>query len=312
MQKKREEVKRLKALKMKELRVKLDRISKQGGKSVQDDTALQQLDLEGEWDPEAHDRQMTDLYGDDAEYDEDAGYGDDDKPTWDDDIDIDDIVNEAESDSKSKKKKKKKKAKDATEDEGVDVNAMDAEVERVDDDEEWDGTEEMRKRKVEEYMDEVYGLDFNDMVGGMPTRFQYARIHPESFHLTPAEILMATDADLNEYIGIKKFAPYRKSGNWDANRGDRLKELKRKIGERGHTRDTVQEDKPVKKRKGKKERMRNKMPVDPGATIEDRDEAEDSRNLKRKRSTSGMQEAEATSPKKRNRRHKKKDNDIDV
>ena len=43
----------------------------------------------------------------------------------------------------------------------------DADVERAPadgDDEEWDGTEEMRKRKLEEYMDEVFGLDFNDMV----------------------------------------------------------------------------------------------------------------------------------------------------
>ena len=34
----------------------------------------------------------------------------------------------------------------------------------VDDDEEWDGSEEMRKRKIAEYMDDVYGLEFNDVV----------------------------------------------------------------------------------------------------------------------------------------------------
>jgi protein KRI1 len=32
------------------------------------------------------------------------------------------------------------------------------------DEEEWDGTEEMRKRVLEKYMDEMYDLDFNDMV----------------------------------------------------------------------------------------------------------------------------------------------------
>jgi protein KRI1 len=41
---------------------------------------------------------------------------------------------------------------------------MDADVERVEDDEEWDGTEEMRKRKLDEHMNDIYGLDFNDMV----------------------------------------------------------------------------------------------------------------------------------------------------
>ena len=136
--------------------------------------ALQALDLEGDWDPDAHDRQMAELYANDA-----AEFGaddiiDDEKPTWDDDIDIGDIVplededdigGEGSSKKKKKKKKKKKGEDDGMDEGGVDVDEMDAEVERpAMDDEEWDGTEEMRKRKLEEYMDEVYGLDFNDMV----------------------------------------------------------------------------------------------------------------------------------------------------
>lgn len=62
-------------------------------------------------------------------------------------------------------------------DRGVDPEEMDADVERpptLEDEEEWDGTEEMRKRKLEEYMDEIYGLDFNDMV----------RLHGPSFLLS--------------------------------------------------------------------------------------------------------------------------------
>jgi hypothetical protein len=49
---------------------------------------------------------------------------------------------------------------------GVDIDDMDADVTGEDygEEEEWDGTEEMRKKKIQEYMDEVYGLDFNDMV----------------------------------------------------------------------------------------------------------------------------------------------------
>ncbi|KAJ3726986.1 KRI1-like family C-terminal-domain-containing protein [Lentinula raphanica] len=311
IQQKREEVKRLKALKMKELRSKLDRIGKLGGKNIENDPELQELDLEGDWDPEAHDRQMAGLYGDDAEYDEDG------KPTWDDDIDIGDIpgFEDLRSTSKNKKKKKKNKDKDGETD-GVDVDAMDADVERTADDDEWDGTEEMRKRKVEEYMDEVYGLDFNDMVGGMPTRFHYTHVHPESFHLTPAEILMATDAELNEYMGIKKFAPYRKTGKWDSNRADRLKELKQKIGERGYGGDTPQDDKPAKKRKGKKERMKMKMTVDLDAGKDVEMGAEPSgkssmpEDSKRKRESEDVEVqdgAETSNHRKKRRRHKKKD-----
>lgn len=162
--KKKEEVKRLKGLKMKDLRSKLERIGKEGGRNLEENIALQQLDLEGDWDPDSHDAQMTELYGND-EVDEDG------KPEWDDDIDIGDIYMSggeepfASSSKPSKKEKKKKKKKAVDEDEdGVDVDAMDADVQRNDEEEEWDGTEEMRKRKLDEYMDEIYGLDFNDMV----------------------------------------------------------------------------------------------------------------------------------------------------
>ena len=98
----------------------------------------------------------------------------DQKPSWNDDIDISDIAPTTStpaagpSTEPGKKKKKKRKHEDGDEAEkGVDPDEMDAEVERpptFEDEEEWDGTEEMRKRKLEEYMDEVYGLDFNDMV----------------------------------------------------------------------------------------------------------------------------------------------------
>ncbi len=114
---------------------------------------------------------MAELYANDAaEFGEDD-IVDDEKPTWDDDVDVADIVppealeDGDEGPSKKKKKKKKKKSEDDAMDEGgVNMDEMDADVERLPGDDDWDGTEEMRKRKLEEYMDEIYGLDFNDMV----------------------------------------------------------------------------------------------------------------------------------------------------
>jgi protein KRI1 len=127
--------------------------------------ALKDLDLDGDWDEKAHDKQMASLY----DHTDEEGV-DDEKPQWEDDINIDDIAPQKEGETK-RKKKKKKKNRDKDEEllgDGVDVDEMDADVERVVDDEEWDGTEEMRKRKLDEYMDDVYGLDFNDMV--IPSR----------------------------------------------------------------------------------------------------------------------------------------------
>ncbi|EPQ55289.1 Krr1-domain-containing protein [Gloeophyllum trabeum ATCC 11539] len=272
---KKEEVKRLKALKMKELRAKLERIGREGGKSVDETKALQQLDLDGEWDPEAHERQMAQIYGDDAP----DGDVDAEKPTWDDDIDVRDIApdlsdedeqeHEAESSKKSKKKKKKKKDKEREGEvvDGVDVDAMDAErAEYADGDgEEWDGTEEMRKKKLEEYMDSLYEMDFNDMVGGMPTRFKYTKVAPQNFGLSPVEILTATDAELNQFMGIKKLAPYRKGVRWDNQRNEKLRELKTAVAERQQasgfgfaSNPGAEGEQRKKKRKGKKERMKLK------------------------------------------------------
>ncbi|KAI0333246.1 Krr1-domain-containing protein [Cubamyces sp. BRFM 1775] len=324
--KKKEEVKRLKALKMKEIRAKLERISHEGGKKLEETEALQELDLEGEWDPSKHDQQMAKIFANDSVEEGDVV---EEKPHWDDDIDIGDIVPPEAEDGESKKKKKKKKKKkdeDGMDEGGVDIDEMDAEVERPPaDDEEWDGTEEMRKRKLEEYMDEVYGLDFNDMVAGMPTRFKYTKVEPQTFGLTPAEILMATDAELNSYMGVKKLAPYRKEGKgrtWDSKRAARLKELKTKLKERGvvgGAEAAAAAALEKKKRKGKKERMREKaMAAAGGGTAgdgdgdggEERDEDDEdaSGQSGRKRKSEEVEEQQESgeaSAKKRRRRHKK-------
>ncbi|KAG2055514.1 hypothetical protein BDR06DRAFT_321017 [Suillus hirtellus] len=269
LEKKHEEVKRLKALKMKEIRRKLECIGREGGVNISSDAeAFKEFDLDADWDPEAHDTQMAGLYHDVNDSDVDV---DQEKPVWDDDVDIDDIIPpshpaESSSSSNKKKKKKKKKKNDEVDDEGVDIDAMDADVVREYDEEEWDGTEEMRKRKLDEHMDEVYGLEFNDMVAGMPTRFKYTTAAPQTFALTPSEILMATDKELNQYVSVKRYAPYR-AEKWDHHRGERLAEFREKLKERaGISRTSHRSEDPTpKKRLGKKERQ--KMKAASGAGI---------------------------------------------
>ncbi|KAG2133678.1 KRI1-like family C-terminal-domain-containing protein [Suillus bovinus] len=262
LEKKQEEVRRLKALKMKEIRQKLERIGREGGINIGSDVeAFKEIDLDADWDPEAHDMQMAGLYHDFNDSD------DQEKPVWDDDINVDDIIPcsgsaEPSSSSNKKKKKKKKKTNDEADDQGVDIDTMDADVVRNYDEEEWDGTEEMRKRKLDEYMDEVYGLEFNDMVAGMPTRFKYITAAPQTFALTPTEILMATDKELNQYVSVKRYAPYR-AEKWDHNRGERLAEFRENLKERvGTTRTSHRsENSAPKKRLGKKERQKAKRPA---------------------------------------------------
>jgi protein KRI1 len=100
--------------------------------------ALQALDLDGDWDATTHDQQMGAML---VETDGAGANGDDDdeKPMWDDDIDIDDILPRRQDEArhastsldvkerKKAKKKEKKKARDVDMD-GVDVDEMDADA----------------------------------------------------------------------------------------------------------------------------------------------------------------------------------------
>lgn len=112
---------------------------------------------------------------------------------------------------------------------------------------------------------------------------------------------MADDKDLNKYVGIKKYAPYRRGGNWDKQRPERLKEFRENFVAKRPTGGDKDGEMQVKKRKGKKERQREKA-VSTGVTgPETQEPLEFSGTKKRKPEES----TEESSQKKRKRRHKK-------
>ena len=137
----------------------------------------------------------------------------------------------------------------------------------------------------------------------MPTHFRYVPVAKTSFGLSSSEILLADDKDLNEYVGLKKLAPYRKQRDtWDAKRAERLREFKKNVSgrleETGANDATVEhlvdDEHKAKKRKGKKERMREKA-----AQVEE--------------GTEVVQEVETKStdsPRKSNKRAKEKSDDV--
>lgn len=153
----------------------------------------------------------------------------------------------------------------------------------------------------------------------MPTRFRYTKVEPQTFGLTPAEILMATDAELNTFMGIKKYAPYRKEGKgrtWDGQRVARLQELKTKLKERGVDGAQTHAEEKVKKRKGKKERMREKAAA--AAAGDEDDGGDGAQEVKGPKEKKRKREAEAEAEqgeaqhdgagegtKKKRRRHRK-------
>ncbi|KAJ1865158.1 Ribosome biogenesis protein Kri1 [Coemansia sp. RSA 989] len=184
-----EELKRIKNQKKKGILEKLKEIQEiTGNKTVGLDT----LDLEGDFDPEKFQAQMDKLF--DSEH---CDIDDSVKPTWDDDINIDDILEQAEKDAQRDQANGDDFIMDADYVDSVDQNALSASKSGL-------------KDKVSEYMDKYYQLDFEDVIGNdLPTRFKYTKVKPVDYGLSPADILLADDSMLNEYVSVKKMAAYR-------------------------------------------------------------------------------------------------------
>ncbi|SCZ90494.1 BZ3500_MvSof-1268-A1-R1_Chr1-3g02023 [Microbotryum saponariae] len=241
-----EEVRRLKALKRKEVEAKLAKLIEAAGEGTK---GLDAIDLEGDWDEAEHDRKMQEIYGEDYDQGEDEGF----KPTWDDDIDIGDIEevgddelgfahggddgdeamegdydeDEDEDDedgekpgnkkSKRQARREARKKRKGRDDEGLPVELLEAARQSGD---------EARKRVVDAMVDDYYALDYEDKVGDIATRFKYAKVEPTGYNLTAEEILLATDAELNQFMSLKKLAPYRRSDEEKVKASKQKKRLK--------------------------------------------------------------------------------------
>lgn len=272
---------------------------------------------------------MAGVYGENEAYAEEVE--DMEKPTWDDDINIDDILQDdtpkagpskLSKKEKKKLKKKQKKAKGDIDDNdndddddgdgnGVDIDEMDAD---------YVPNDPRSREEITEALDSLNSLEFNSIIGSgdsaLPTRFKYVPVLPSTYGLSSVEILLADDTDLNEVVGLKKLAPYRRDGGraWDSRRGEKLREFRKNLGHKkpgyyhqssttgqggsatvnGESADGGGQVNP-KKRKGKKERQKEKM-----AVVE---EEESNDTVIQKISTDANEEEPPM--KKRKRRHKK-------
>lgn len=275
------ELDQLKALKRQEIADKLKRLRDvSGGDNKMDGRAFEGIDFETDFDPEEHDRMMQQQFNDDYYAHEDDTV----KPQWDDDIEIDDILAEAEPTTKSKKSSKKSKHSeqqnmDADYTEGQDVKLSKKErkalkkkekkakskstAEAAVNEDEMDAdktetamSESDRKHRARELMDQYYNLGYEDMIGDTPTRFKYASVPKENYGLSAVEILLADDADLNNVVGLRNLQPYRRNTAKPSNLKKRLKRFRDELDARNANEEPAEQ--PKKKRLGRKERQKLK------------------------------------------------------
>ena len=245
-EKKREELKQLKAFKRKEILEKIEKLRKITGN---DDLAFKDEDLEDDFDPDKYDERMKEVFdhydsapanpedeekpvfsdmdsdlefenwddydgihkndedeGDNgANYDDDYGedYHDDPQPGTSSKLETQKELIEK---SKGRKKSKLKKSKFE--------EALETEKPTFDPED----------KTFEQYLDEYYGLDYEDIIDDLPCRFKYRKVAANDLGLSTEEILSAPDRELNAWASLKKTCQYRS----DAEEQKDIKEYLRK------------------------------------------------------------------------------------
>ncbi|KAL0438066.1 UNVERIFIED_CONTAM: protein KRI1 [Sesamum latifolium] len=247
---------KLKNLKKKEINEKLEKIRKVAGIEKDGSGFLDEDDLEEDFDPEEYDRKMSEAFGDgyyEAE-DVDPEFGSDQdedevglgKPDFDKEDELlglpkgwDEVNESGEGFMSARQRILKNRVADEDE----------KDIGEDGDDEPKEGKRK-RKRKPsevekavrEQLMEEYYKLDYEDTIGDLKTRFKYKTVKAKRYGLTPEEVLMMDDKDLNQYVSLKKLAPYREK-EWKVPRIKTI-QLKHqtKKSHNGDTSDSINKD----------------------------------------------------------------------
>ncbi|KAK6544487.1 KRRI-Interacting protein 1 [Orbilia ellipsospora] len=212
---------RLRKLRVEELEKKIKMVQEAGGLDL--DAEVEATEdkwkkfLDDAWEgDETWEKKMGEIYGDEY-YEEEEDLGQEKKgkkskkpkkPEWDDDIDIDDLVPDFKADESISD----------DEEGGVQLNEpaeIEASSSSILEKPKKSGkkdkrTERLLRAQIESYVDDKMPLSLpGSSKHAGAAAFRYREVTPESFQLTPTDILFAGDKQLNTYVGLKKLASYR-------------------------------------------------------------------------------------------------------
>jgi len=235
---KEEQLKRLKNAKRQEMEEKLKHVKvvlgdvERHGGSV-DEAAIMKM-IEGDFDPEKFEKLMSEAYGDDFYKEEDSERKTDEdvRKSLKQDEDGDMLVGEDDSDGglydcyeegTSKQAEEETPSNRASGDVSDDEHGDDwPEEDQGEGEGDWDDQQqeesELEKKVKARMMDELYKLDYEDIVAGQPTRFKYRKVKPNNYGLSTEEILFARDKTLKQFVSLKKLAPYREDEHYVGSR----------------------------------------------------------------------------------------------
>ncbi|KAG4437042.1 hypothetical protein IFR05_007478 [Cadophora sp. M221] len=235
-----EERAQLRRLKIEEAEEKLKKIKKAAGLRGKTLKGEEWADfLDDGWDDEKWESEMNKRFGEEyyaeVEAKSDVESGEEaraskrraKKPKWDDDIDINDLIPEFDEEG-SKKPDFTISGSEVSENE-VDetprksMSSKDRQQER----QAKKKAIRLERKRLEELVDSKMDLDIPTK-SKQPTLFRYRETSPTSFGLTVRDILMAPDASLNEFAGLKKMATFR-----DA---EKKRKDKKKLGKKARLR----------------------------------------------------------------------------
>jgi len=224
-QQKMEEIKQLKELKKIEIEEKIKKLQEITGNT---EVGFEMKDLEDDFDPEEHDKRMQSLFSNEF-YEGPEGEQKPEFPEIDEELELENWDrwhgNEDGEDGNNANGEYEPHCEDENFNMDCDFDPANTQKELIDNSKK----KKKRRRKskfakvvsqpkpifdpnditYQEYLDEYYKLDCEDIIGDVPCRFKYRDVVPNSFGLSVEEILMAKDKELNRWCSLKKAIQYR-------------------------------------------------------------------------------------------------------